>query len=215
MLVSTNRKRLPVAIGRGLPKPRLGDELADVGERKRASGRSAIICWASSGGTARINSKSSPSPRADRARRSATQYPPGTLWVAAGDFGRQLTRRGGDWNPPGLDRRAAVAFRREPREIERKSIAAIDAGVQRITLVKKKRLFDTWVEVEVFAEDAAAEFTSHDDLIPGLRAAAQHEPRAVTSPMAVTLIASGPSQLFVSPPAIAVPSRSASGIKPS
>ena len=56
----------------------------------------------------------------------------------------------------------------------------------------------------MMAQDAAAETPGDENRVARPRAAASQRARArSTSPTTVTLITSGPSQLFVSPPAIA------------
>ena len=84
-----------------------------------------------------------------------------------------------------------------------------------VAFVQQKRFADAWSEIEMMARDAPTQRAGDQQLVARLAAARVSGPRSVNSPNAVTLITSGPSCVFVSPPAIATSNSAASGNRPS
>ena len=78
-----------------------------------------------------------------------------------------------DRHGPGPDDRPAAAFDGQMRQIERQPVAAIDAGVQLVSLVEQQGFGHARLEIEVMAEDAAAERAGDDDAVAGPGPAAE------------------------------------------
>ncbi len=79
-------------------------------------------------------------------------------WVAAGAMGIRSS----------IDNRTAAARLADSPQIERKSVAAIDAGVQAIALVQKQRFAHSRFHIEMPAQNAAAELAGYHDSIARL-----------------------------------------------
>ena len=108
-----------------------------------------------------------------------------------------------------------MALLGDMRQVDRQTIADVDARVQFIPLVEQQSLLDAGLEVELVAQDAAADAPVTMMRSPGRAPARRSGPRPVTRPSSVMLNTSGPSQLFVSPPAMARLYCSAKGSNPS
>ena len=142
----------------------------------------------SAGATAKTSSKSSPSPRAC----SSGVRP---------SFSAR--RRLADRDGLRAEHRPAAGLLADVLDIGGQAVADVDHGVQIGDLVQAQRLAHARREIEVLAEDAAAERAGHQQPVARLRSAARSPaPRPVASPSTVTEMTSGPSQLLVSPPTI-------------
>ena len=192
------------AAGCGLPKAGLGSQLADVGQRyfQRPIGEHPP----------RLVRRD----RQDQFKILAVAQGVIQGCRAVGQLVRQPPGIIGERNVLGIDNRPAAAFLHEAGQIEREAVADIDAGVQLVGLVQSERLADPRLEVEMAPEDAAAEEAGDEDPVAGPRPARVATGRVrQPRPRTVTLTASGPSQLLVSPPAMATSYCSASGSMPS
>ena len=105
------------------PQARLGDELADVASAARPAAARPASARASSGGTARINSKSSPSPKA---------WSSGVEPSASLSASRRASSATG--TASALEHRPAAALFEQCGQVERQAVAHVDARVQLITL---------------------------------------------------------------------------------
>ena len=109
------------------------------------------------------------------------------LAVAQGVFQRRRAVGQLLGQPPGIVVRSArrpvwttapaAAFRGQPRQIDRQPVADVDAGVQLVALVQQQGLVDPRLEIEMPAEDAAAEGAGDDDPVAGPGAAAAEAAR--------------------------------------
>ena len=90
-------------------------------------------------------------------------------------------------------------------QIDRQAVAGVDTRVELELGVQGKGFLDPRLKIEVPAKDAAAERSCNHNQVARPRPARRNGPRGVSEPRAVTLTTNGPSQLLVSPPAIATP----------
>ena len=72
---------------------------------------------------------------------------------------------------------------RNARKIERKPVAHVDAGVQLVARVQRKRLADSRLEIEMPPKNAAAERAGYEIRSPG-RAPLRRNGRAPSPPRA-------------------------------
>ena len=200
--------RPPGAAGAGgllKPKARLGDELADVAQAARRPADRPRCAAASR--AARPESTRNPRRRPGRDPAASNRRP-----------SRSASRRASCGNGHGLsiEHGPAPALFRQMGQVERQAVAHVDAGVQFVApsgAAGPRR-------PAARNPDAGPECCRRRRRVarirsPGRAPARQSGPRLVTSPNKVMLMANGPSQLLVSPPAMARSYRSARGNRPS
>src|SRR5439155_21596090 len=76
---------------------------------------------------------------------------------AIGELLCELFGRRCDWDVGQSQHRGHAALRRQPRQVQCQAVAQVHARVQLVTLVQQQGLGDARLEIQVMAEDAAAQ----------------------------------------------------------